>query len=243
MERKIILTGDGSHSISVPELNVAYHSVYGAIEESTHVFINAGFHEAKKLTAAEPLRILEVGFGTGLNALLTLIEAVKTKTKIYYEAIELYPLNNEEIRTLNYCQQLNINDLQSVFDKLHNCEWEKETAITENFTLIKRQENLLNVEPIKLFELIYFDAFAPNAQPELWTKEVFDKMYTILEPGGVLVTYCSKGDVRRAMIAAGFEVEKLPGPPRKREMLRAAHPKSHLTSIFTYFAFPKGRSK
>ncbi|HET9747179.1 MAG TPA: tRNA (5-methylaminomethyl-2-thiouridine)(34)-methyltransferase MnmD [Chitinophagaceae bacterium] len=234
MDRKIILTGDGSHSISVPELNVPYHSIYGAVQESMHVFINAGFYQAIKSTPARQIKILEVGFGTGLNALLTLVEAEKIKTKVYYEAIELYPLNNEEIRTLNYCRHLNRPELQPIFEELHSCKWEKEIPITKYLALLKRNDNLLNLagrrtgpefpEPMKLFELIYFDAFAPNAQPELWTKEVFDRMYAMLEPGGILVTYCSKGDVRRAMIAAGFEVEKLPGPPRKREMLRAAHP-------------------
>ena len=221
MERKIILTGDGSHTISVPELKVPYHSIHGAIAESLHVYINAGFYEAKKVEPAEPIKIFEVGFGTGLNALLTLIEAEKTKTKVYYEAIEPSPLHDEEIKSLNYCRQLDRNDLQSVFEKLHNCEWEKEIVFTECFTLLKRNHNLLNLDPVRVFELIYFDAFAPNAQPELWTKKIFDKMYAMLEPGGILVTYCSKGDVRRAMIAAGLDVEKLPGPPKKREMLRA----------------------
>jgi tRNA U34 5-methylaminomethyl-2-thiouridine-forming methyltransferase MnmC len=224
MERKLILTSDGSHSISVPGLNVAYHSIHGAVQESLHVFIESGFLFKIKQLPDNQLKIFEVGFGTGLNALLTLIEAEKLKTKIYYEAIELYPLNDEEINSLNYCRHIDRTDLQPVFEKLHNCEWEKEIAIIEYFTLLKRNDNLLNLEPLKPrkgFELIYFDAFAPNAQPELWTKSIFEKMYAILEPGGVLVTYCSKGDVRRAMIAAGFEVEKLPGPPKKREMLRA----------------------
>lgn len=224
VERKIILTGDGSHSISVPELNVAYHSVHGAVEESLHVFVDAGLYEAKKAKPAQPLKIFEVGFGTGLNALLTLIEAEKNKTKVYYEAIEIDPLTEKEIKELNYCTHLNQTGLQNIFDQLHNWPWEKELALTENFTLVKRDLNLLHLVPLGRFDLVYFDAFAPNAQPELWTKEVFDKMYAILEPGGILVTYCSKGDVRRAMIAAGFEVEKLPGPPRKREMLRATHP-------------------
>lgn len=233
MERKIILTGDGSHSISVPELNVAYHSIYGAIQESLHVCIESGFLFKIKQLPDNHIRIFEVGFGTGLNALLTLIEAEKTKTTVYYEAIELYPLNQKEFTSLNYCGQLNRTDLQPVFQEFHTCEWENEIAITENFILLKRHHDLLNAErqgglahlkSVKHFELIYFDAFAPNAQPEMWAKEVFDKMYALLDPGGILVTYCSKGDVRRAMIAAGFEVEKLPGPPKKREMLRAAHP-------------------
>ena len=225
MERKIILTGDGSHSISVPELNVAYHSIHGAITESLHVFIGAGFYGSDRFQRPKPYKIFEVGFGTGLNALLTLIEAEKNKINVYYEAVELYPLADEEVKELNYCEQLNRQDLQSTFEKLHRCDWEKEVEITGNFILHKRKENLLTFKRLKSLNVIYFDAFAPNAQPELWTKEIFDKMYSMLEPGGILVTYCSKGDVRRNIIASGFEVEKLPGPPKKREMLRAAHPK------------------
>lgn len=221
MKREIIITGDGSHSIGVPELKVAYHSIHGAIEESLHVYINAGFYGTTHNQQTGSFKIFEVGFGSGLNALLTLVEAGKTKTHIYYETVELYPLHDDEIKTLNYCEKLNRPDLQNIFERLHSSEWNKEIVITENFVLNKRKETLFDYKPDRLFELIYFDAFAPNAQPEIWTKEVFDKMYAMLESGGKLVTYCSKGDVRRAMIAAGFEVEKLPGPPKKREMLRA----------------------
>ena len=226
MERKIILTGDGSSSLRVPELNVAYHSIYGAIQESIHVFIDAGFYGSYQRREPEPFRVFELGFGTGLNALLTFIEAEKNNAKVYYETIEPFPLSEDEIKALNYCQQLNRPDLLSTFEGLHNCEWKKEITVTENFALKKLQTGIDNL-PITIgittqqFSLVYFDAFAPNAQPELWTKQVFDKIYSMLEPGGILVTYCSKGDVRRAMMAAGFIVEKLPGPPHKREMIRA----------------------
>lgn len=224
MNREIIITADGSHSISVPGLNVTYHSIHGAILESLHVFIEAGFYGSGRLQRPEPYRIFEVGFGTGLNALLTLIEAEKAGVKVYYETIELFPLNEQEVSSLNYCQVLNRPDLQTVFERMHKCEWEKEIGITNFFTLTKKKNEPLNHSSPQLFDLIYFDTFAPNAQPELWTKEVFDKMYSLLEPGGILVTYCSKGDVRRAMIAAGFQVEKLPGPAHKREMIRATLP-------------------
>ena len=222
MERKIILTGDGSHSINVPELNVSYHSIYGAVEESMHVYINAGFYGAGSGPGREPepFKIFEVGFGTGLNVLLTLIESEKPGIKVIYETIEPYPLNKEEFSSLNYCQQLKRPDLQTIFETFHSCEWEKEIIISDNFIFSKYNTNLVNFSTPQSFNLIYFDAFAPNAQPEVWTREVFDKMYARLEPGGILVTYCSKGDVRRAMIAAGFSVEKLPGPPGKREMIR-----------------------
>ncbi len=219
MERKIILTGDGSHSVSMPEMGVTYHSVHGAIQESMHVFIEAGFKSA--CTNQSVCSILEVGFGTGLNALLTAIEAEKTGSSIYYVALEPYPLGAEEILSLNYCKQLNRKDLQDDFIRMHQCEWNKSIAVTENLLLHKSKYMLQSFEHITKFDLIYFDAFAPAAQPELWTKDVFDKMFSLLAPGGVLVTYCSKGEVRRNMMAAGFKVEKLPGPQQKREMLRA----------------------
>ncbi len=235
MQRQLLITKDGSHTISVPEMNVTYHSIHGAIQESKHVFIEAGLHASGRLAHPEafpissnPLPacrwILEIGFGTALNALLTLIESEKTGTKIYYETLEPYPLNEQERASLNYCDQLNRPDLQNIFNKMHACEWEKEIPLTENFILIKRKQALADLEPLKLlnfFELVYFDAFAPNAQPELWTTKIFKKLYDLMMKDGILVTYCSKGDVRRAMQAAGFVVEKIPGPPGKREMVRA----------------------
>ena len=221
MERKIILTGDGSHSISVPELNVAYHSVHGAIQESLHVYVNAGLIDSKIFEYIGVHQILEVGFGTGLNALLTLIEADKHKNRIYYTGIEPYPLDEAAISQLNYCDQLNLPEYKRYFEKMHQCGWEEMFETTEYFRLTKTKCNLADFSTGDLYDLIFFDAFAPNAQPELWTKKTFDKMYVLLKPGGILVTYCSKGDVRRNMIASGFTVEKLQGPPGKREMLRA----------------------
>lgn len=224
MDRKIILTGDGSHTISVPELKIAYHSIHGAMQESMHVYINSGMKYMVSQLPDSPLTIFEMGFGTGLNALLTLMEADKAGTKIYYEAVELNPLNETEVSSLNYCRVLNRPDLQPVFKFMHQCEWNKEIMVADNFNIKKINISLFSHLTSQQFNLIYFDAFAPNVRPEQWTREVFDKMYFMLAPGGVLVTYCSKGDVRRAMISAGFAVEKMPGPPRKREMIRAAHP-------------------
>jgi tRNA U34 5-methylaminomethyl-2-thiouridine-forming methyltransferase MnmC len=220
MQRKVILTSDGSHTILLPELNVTYHSIHGAVQESKHVFIEAGL---KSLNPAGKtiVKIFEMGFGTGLNALLTMIEAEKLERAIHYEAIEQFPLDNNEIGSLNYCKQLDREDLQPVFEQLHHCECDKQIELTSRFIFKKIQANLLNFGIPKTFELIYFDAFAPNVQPELWTKEIFDKMFEMLEPGGILVTYCSKGDVRRAMQAAGFTIEKLPGPKGKREIITA----------------------
>jgi tRNA U34 5-methylaminomethyl-2-thiouridine-forming methyltransferase MnmC len=230
MQRKLILTSDGSHTILLPELNVTYHSIHGALQESKHVFIEAGL---KSLNPARKtiVNIFEMGFGTGLNTLLTMIEAENLTRAIHYEAIEQFPLGNTEIGSLNYCKQLDREDLQPAFEQLHHCECEKQIELTSRFTFKKLQANLLNfgtpetcLSGRQAFELIYFDAFAPNVQPELWTKEIFDKMFEMLEPGGILVTYCSKSDVRRAMQAAGFTVEKLPGPKGKREIIRGAHP-------------------
>ena len=163
-------------------------------------------------------------FGTGLNALLSFIEAEKNQVKIHYVTVELFPLPEDEITSLIYCGQLHHKDLEPVFHQLHQCEWEKDIQISTYFTIHKTKVSLLNFTTSKLFNLIYYDAFAPSAQPELWTKEVFEKLFLMLMPGGVLVTYCSKGDVRRAMQAAGFIVEKIQGPPGKREMVRATLP-------------------
>jgi tRNA U34 5-methylaminomethyl-2-thiouridine-forming methyltransferase MnmC len=236
MQRKLILTSDGSHTISLPELNVTYHSIHGAIQESKHVFIEAGL---KSLAAAKEsiLNIFEMGFGTGLNALLTIIEAERLQQRIYFETVEQFPLASSQIMSLNYCKQLVREDLQLIFEQMHYSEWEQKIELTPGFIFKKSKINLLTL-PIQqaisrtpgisetfgapgTFDLIFFDAFAPNVQPELWTKDIFEKMFVLLKPGGVLVTYCSKGEVRRAMEAAGFVVEKLPGPKGKREMVRA----------------------
>jgi len=218
MERQIQITSDGSQTMAVPELQITYHSIHGAIQESIHVFIEAGLKPLLK--QYETIYIFEMGFGTGLNALLSLQQALQSNQKIFYYTVELFPLKPGEYNQLNYAQQLRDDSLQFYFLEMHKCEWEKNVPIHSLFTLHKSNESLFNLSTDKLFNLIYFDAFAPKAQPELWTKEVFEKMFRILENKGVLVTYCSKGDVRRAMQAVGFTVHKLKGPPGKREMLR-----------------------
>jgi tRNA U34 5-methylaminomethyl-2-thiouridine-forming methyltransferase MnmC len=217
MLRQPLITKDGSHTIAIPEMNVTYHSIHGAIQESMHVFIGQGWN----YTQPGDIAILEMGLGTGLNALLTLIEAEKTNKKVYYTALELYPLELQGINQLNYCTQLDRKELQPVFEQMHHCEWEKDISIMPYFTLNKRNTDLIDFTTDLRFHLIYFDAFAPGAQPQLWTKEIFEKLYKLLFTGGMLVTYCSKSDVRRNMLAAGFAVEKVQGPPGKREMLRA----------------------
>ena len=218
MKREIIITADGSHTVAIPDLHVMYHSRHGAIQESVHVFIEAGLRYVINQSSIQSVKIFEMGFGTGLNAFLSAIEAEKQQRKIQYTAVEQYPISPEEVAGLNYPETLQHHNL---FTALHQSPWNENVNISDSFTLRKEKTSLFNFSTNQLFNLIYYDAFAPPAQPELWTVEVFQKLFALLAPGGVLVTYCSKGDVRRAMIAAGFTVTKLPGPKGKREMLRA----------------------
>ncbi|OQY92519.1 MAG: hypothetical protein B6D37_14600 [Sphingobacteriales bacterium UTBCD1] len=224
MERKIILTEDGSHSILIPGLNVTYHSMHGSIRESMHVFIESGMVFYLKGHSNQTIRIFEMGLGTGLNALLTYIGSEKRGLKVYYNAVELFPLSEDEIQMLNYCEQIGSGDLKHIFKFIHSCAWEKSINLSPFFTLHKTKINLINFKPEKphqSFDLIFFDAFDPKVQPELWSTEIFGKMFSILKENGILVTYSSKGDVRRAMRSAGFSVEKIPGPKGKREIVRA----------------------
>ncbi|MCU7548516.1 tRNA (5-methylaminomethyl-2-thiouridine)(34)-methyltransferase MnmD [Chitinophagaceae bacterium LB-8] len=220
MKREIIVTKDGSHTVAIPEMNVTYHSHHGAIQESMHVFIETGlvYLLSQPEQQKTQLRIFEMGFGTGLNAFLTAIEGEKRKAHIYYTAVEKYPLSVVEANSLNYQLVLGQQDL---FERLHHCPWGVDHTINKYFTLRKEQTDILSFTAQESFHLVYFDAFAPSAQPELWTEDVFRKLFDIMVEGGVLVTYCSKGSVRRAMQAAGFVVTKLAGPPGKREIVRA----------------------
>ena len=192
MKREIITTKDGSKSISIPEQNLTYHSIHGALQESKHVFIEAGLRPL--LNQLETIHIFEMGFGTGLNTLLSLQIAITHQQKINYTAVELFPLTIEEASALNYADEN--------FMQLHQCDWEKDNELNRYFTLHKTNGSLINYSTNKTIHLIYFDAFAPAAQPELWTKDIFDKLYSILAVNGVLVTYCSKGSVRRTMLEA-----------------------------------------
>lgn len=222
MNREIFETDDGSSSIQATAMGVTYHSRYGAVSESMHVFITAGFSYWNEFNKQQTsCSIFEMGLGTGLNALLTLKEAEKLQRTIFYHAIEAHPLEMEIIDQLNYCDQIQRPDLREAFHELHHSPWEREISMTPYFHFKKTNIDLLDFSAPPSFNIIYFDAFAPNSQPELWTKEIFQKLYEMLLPGGLLVTYCSKGEVQRAMKAAGLIVEKLPGPPGKREMIRA----------------------
>lgn len=222
MQRNLIVTKDGSHSVAIPGWEVSYHSVYGAIQESLHVFIESGLkYWFEQHVSASRCIIFEMGFGTGLNALLSILEAKMRQRKIMYETVEAFPLEESITQKLNYCEALQQPIWQPVFDSLHSGEWNTTQHITRFFSFKKVRSLLANYTPAEPVDIIYYDAFAPRAQPELWTKEVFERMLGMLAPDGILVTYCSKGNVRRALQAAGFSVEKIPGPPGKREMIRA----------------------
>ena len=218
MKRKIIKTADGSTTIHLEQWNEQYHSKHGAIQEAYHVFIK---HGLEVVPPKEVTRILEIGFGTGLNALITLLEAEKANRTISYVGVEAFPVAAEEMALLNYLTELKATHLSDAFSEMHKSEGGITHQIAPLFKLEKRQQDFLEIEDKACFDLIYFDAFGARVQPELWTEIVFQKMYDALDDKGVLVTYSAKGSVRRAMQAVGFKVERLPGPPGKREMLRA----------------------
>ncbi len=218
MKREIIITEDGSTTIYLPDWNEHYHSTYGAIQEAYHVFIEMGFFFSLKNQQPIPLKILEIGFGTGLNSYITLLESKKLKINIEYTGVEAYPITISEVEKLNY--PLRLKASETVFNKLHTTKWEQSSEISKNFILIKRNQFFSEINDKNKYHIIYFDAFGPNVQPELWTEEIFEKMYKALAERGVLVTYSAKGSVRRAMQSVGFSVDRIPGPPGKREMLR-----------------------
>lgn len=220
---QIITTSDGSHTLLSEQFNEIYHSRHGAIQESEHVFLKAGLEASlQQKKGEERIRIFEVGFGTGLNALLTMLRAEKKNLKVEYETVELYPVPIEIIKQLNYPQQLNFAYCYGPYHTMHLVRWDEWHELTPYFHFRKINTSLLEVTLTSgTIDLIYFDAFAPEHQPEMWSVEVFRKLYEALAPGGILMTYCSKGTVQRAMKEVGFSLEKLPGPPGKREMLRA----------------------
>lgn len=218
MKKEFKTTSDGSHTIYLPELDETYHSIHGAIQEAQHVFIKAGL----KFVEGNELKILEIGFGTGLNALLTLLEVTNTEKKIEYTSLEAFPLSIEDVEQLNYVSELKLSDTErAYFNNLHNCAWEKLEAISPSFYLKKIEVKLWDYNSDEKFDLIYFDAFGPRVQPEMWGVDVFEKMFKCLNTNGVLVTYCAKGVVKRRLKEVGFKVESLPGPPGKREMTKA----------------------
>ncbi len=217
MDIKVITTNDGSKSLFLPGMNETYHSKFGAITESEHVYIKSGLAQLN----INKINILEIGFGTGLNVLLSWLAVQDKPVEIYYESLEKYPLSLKLIPELNFFSD---PDKRSLFEKIHQVPWQKVTALTPRFRLLKNQVDLSLYHTNQKFDLVYFDAFAPDKQPELWTSQIFEKIFGLMNPSGILVTYSAKGRVRRTMQAAGFKVERLPGPPGKREMLRAIKP-------------------
>lgn len=229
MKRKIITTSDGSKTIHIEDWNEQYHSIHGAIQEANHVFIKHGllfFLEdcfTERYTSdiqSQPINILEIGFGTGLNAFLAFLKAEELQRPINYVGVEAYPVKVEEIQQLNYVELIS-EAHQVEFNKMHSTTWEEVNKISPTFALEKQKKFFKEITDINTFDIIFFDAFGARVQPELWTEDIFLIMYKALKDKGVLVTYSAKGSVRRAMQAVGFVVERLPGPPGKREMLRA----------------------
>lgn len=210
-------TADGSNTLYVPELNEHYHSVKGALTESAHIFIQMGLNHAQ---AANP-RVLEIGFGTGLNAFLTLLEAEKNQRAIHFTSIERFPLSEDIVRKLSYPETIAPEECEK-FYALHTAPWNQEVKISPYFTLHKIEGDFTHFSFSEYYDVVYFDAFAPEKQPEMWSQPLFDNLYRQMNPDGILTTYCAKGVVRRMLQAAGFTVERLPGPPGgKREILRA----------------------
>ncbi|HKI89461.1 MAG TPA: tRNA (5-methylaminomethyl-2-thiouridine)(34)-methyltransferase MnmD [Draconibacterium sp.] len=217
MKQQIIPTADGSQTLFLPDMNEQYHSVNGARTESEYVFIEKGF----RFHSGPMPTVFEVGFGTGLNALLTAIVAEKDKRKTTYFTIEKYPLDETIINQLNYGQLVS-EKARQWFGQIHACPWNVTVEINPWFFLHKLNANIITspLTGMKLFDVVYFDAFGPDKQPEMWTPEIFRKIFNRSSAGSIFVTYSAKGEVRRQLEAAGFQMERLPGPPGKKQMLR-----------------------
>ncbi|PQJ22277.1 tRNA (5-methylaminomethyl-2-thiouridine)(34)-methyltransferase MnmD [Nonlabens xylanidelens] len=223
MKREIMTTDDGSKTIHMPDLNEQYHSRHGALQEALHVFIDTGLEHFLEVSLSRkrnfqqnPIKILEYGFGTGLNAMVTALH--DSKTPIVYTAVEAYPVNDEEVKAMDYGKLLGNEEM---YEDIHQCSWEERHQISNHFSLTKQQKTFEQIADQDSYDLIFFDAFGPSTQPELWTVDIFTAAYNALKSNGVLTTYCAAGQVRRNMQSVGFIVERLPGPPGKREMLRA----------------------
>lgn len=225
MKREIIQTKDGSTTIHLPEWNESYHSKHGAIQEAYHVFIKNGLSlfdvpEPLRIDEAKPIAVLEIGFGTGLNCFVTYIKSKINKQLIDYVGVEAYPVEMDEAMQMNYPKEISGSDA-AIFKKMHECSWEQQHALSDTFALTKRKQFFQEIQDVAAFDLIYFDAFGFRVQPELWSESIFANMFKVLKPNGILVTYACRTSIKNVMLSAGFSVEKLPGAPGKREMLRA----------------------
>ena len=217
MKREIITTLDGSTTIHLPDWNESYHSKYGAIQEAYHVFIKNGL----SLFKDNSISVLEIGFGTGLNAFITFLEANKNNLLIDYTAVEAYPVTVEEAMKMNYLKELDAQKFDYLFKDMHTSNWGEKLVLNEHFNFIKQKLFFQDIESQNEFDLIYFDAFGYRVQPELWSTAIFQKMYNALKYKGILVTYAARGVVKRSMQEVGFTVKKIAGPPGKREMMVA----------------------
>jgi tRNA U34 5-methylaminomethyl-2-thiouridine-forming methyltransferase MnmC len=217
LKREIQTTQDGSTTIHLPDWDESYHSKHGAIQEAYHVFIKSGL----SLFEGKSVAILEIGFGTGLNAFITYLETEKSNQNIDYVGVEAYPVLLDEALQMNYVSELNAFDHAIVFNEMHQSLWHEKLIVSNNFNLTKRQQFFQDISDVDRFDLIYFDAFGYRVQPELWSFEIFQKMFLALKSEGILVTYACRSSIKKAMLDSGFIVEKLPGAPGKREMLRA----------------------
>ena len=219
-EITIVESADGSHTLFHEGLKETYHSMHGAVQESEHVFIQAGLKD-QLTTEKKEIRIFEVGFGTGFNAWLTYKYSACMDVKIVYHTLEPYPLGEEIYSKLNYTGTTEDKDLHDFFVALHQVPWDKEVELADNFSLKKINLPLEVYTPLKeSFDLVYYDAFAPSKQAEMWLPGNIQKVYWLLMKGGTFVTYCAKGQVKRDLKEVGFQVETLPGPPGKKEMTR-----------------------
>lgn len=220
-EIRLIETQDGSHSLYNPDLNETYHSFHGAIQESQHVFIRMGLHYYLDLHQSNKVKILEIGFGTGLNAILTYKDLTKKKIKTWYDTLEPFPIEENIWSKLNYIEKLGFNDIEDVYKNMHTCRVDTITELSEGFLFTKYKSKL---EEITLhanhYDVVLFDAFAPNKQPDLWKLEQLQKVVASMKVGAVLVTYCAQGQFKRDIKEAGLEIETLSGPPGKKEMVR-----------------------
>lgn len=216
---KVVTTQDGSNSLFSEQFGEQYHSKYGAVQESQHVFIQAGLFYKFKMQ--DDVSILDIGFGSGLNAFLTFLETDKRDKKVFYEAVEAFPVSAAEAKKLNFPEILNCEAHTEQFHNLHILTWDEQHTINEKFVLKKSLKKFEEIQEVEKYDLIYFDAFAPSTQPELWETPLLSIMYKALKPGGVFVTYSAKGTVKRNLKSLGFSLENLPGPPGKREMIRA----------------------
>lgn len=214
-----LVTDDHSHTLFSERFKATYHSTRGAMSESKHVFIENGLQFFYEQCNLKEISILEIGFGTGLNAFMTYLYAKEHDLKINYQSIEAFPVPITKATQLNYTSDFSENE-KVVFNQMHQQEWNREGAISKNFSFMKHLGLLEEFETQQKFNVIYFDAFSPSEQPELWTEHIFKNMFDLLEDNGVLVTYCAQGQMKRNMKSAGFKVQSLPGALGKREMTR-----------------------